>query len=405
VNDLIFLSLEDWDEIWRRNQFVCATLARRHPETKILFVGLPRHAPRLVMKGKISAAFGNATYRLPDLPNITITKPLRLAPESTEWGLAWNQRLYRKHVGAAAAKLGMRQPILWINPQWAWHVQPYVSHAAMIYDITDDWTTLTQKELDLRRTISADRTLCKMADATIVCSEKLRELKTPLVPAAERLHLIPNGVDAAHYAAVLQPGPVPPELAELPRPVFGYTGTIHPDRLDVELLLQVAERITGSIALVGPSYLSATDVARLKNTGRVRLFPAVPYSQIPTVMRGFDVTITPHRMTAFTESLNPIKLWEYLAAGKPIVSTDVAGFRDYPQHVRIAATADAFAVALQAAAAEAVSPAGKSAAAARQAEARAHSWESRITQIESVLASAVEIRRTREHETTMVLSN
>ncbi len=53
-------------------------------------------------------------------------------------------------------------------------------------------------------------------------------------------------------------------------------------------------------------------------------------------MRAFDVCLTPHLVTPFTESLNPIKLWEYLAAGKPIVATPVAGFREYPELVRLA---------------------------------------------------------------------
>src|SRR4051812_8946095 len=119
MNDLIFLSLEDWDEIWRRNQFVCATLARRHPEMRILFVGLPRHAPRLLGAGHFKTVFSNPAYSLPDLPTIPTPQPLRIAPESTDWGLRVNQRLYREHIRAAAATLKLRDPILWINPHWA----------------------------------------------------------------------------------------------------------------------------------------------------------------------------------------------------------------------------------------------------------------------------------------------
>src|SRR5207245_1179743 len=84
----------------------------------------------------------------------------------------------------------------------------------------------------------------------------------------------------------------------------------------------------GALVFIGPAFLSEAERARLTATGRVHLVGAVPYMQLPAYMRAMDVCIMPHRMTAFTESLNPIKLWEYLAAGKPIVSTDVAGFRD-----------------------------------------------------------------------------
>jgi glycosyltransferase involved in cell wall biosynthesis len=99
-------------------------------------------------------------------------------------------------------------------------------------------------------------------------------------------------------------------------------------------------------------------------------------------MRAFDVCIVPHRVTPFTESLNPIKLWEYLAAGKPIVSTDVAGFRDYPQFVRIASDAPSFLQAVQAALTE-----DPSLPQARRAEAQHHSWNSRLDAVEQVISA------------------
>jgi glycosyltransferase involved in cell wall biosynthesis len=114
----------------------------------------------------------------------------------------------------------------------------------------------------------------------------------------------------------------------------------------------------------------------------------VSYQRIPEYMRAFDVCIVPHRMTPFTESLNPIKLWEYLAVGKPIVATPVAGFRDYPQFVSLAATADQFLAAMQAALTE-----DPGSAPARRAEAAKHSWVSRVDQIETVLADSVERRK------------
>jgi len=216
---------------------------------------------------------------------------------------------------------------------------------------------------------------------------KTPRTQTPL-RTPERLFLIPNGVDPGHYAPVLQPGPIPPSLASLVGrgPIFGYTGTIHPDRVDVALIMRTARLLPGSLfVLVGPNHLSAPQHANLQTSGVV-LLPAVPYAHIPDYMRAFDVCITPHKMTPFTESLNPIKLWEYLAAGKPIVSTDVAGFRDYPDHVRIARTAEQFAAALKDALAEIQSPDAATRAAARQAEARQHSWESRVDRIEMVMA-------------------
>lgn len=391
MTDLLFISLENWDDIWRRNQFVCATLARRHPGMRILFVGVPRNMGRLLRKGKIHDLLASPTQQLlPEFPNIFTTRPLRVGPEAYEWGLNLNNWLFRRHVAAFASRWrhdrapAPRLPILWINSHAAYHLVPHIPHAGLIYDITDDWITSTQPEIDRRRTVAADRLLCEKADATIVCSERLFNLKREFTRS---IHLIANGVDADHYATIPNRAlPIHPQIAALPRPVLGYTGTLHNDRIDLALLAQVADKLTaGSIALVGPSHLTPAEVHALTATGRIHVFPAVPYAHIPEVMRGFDICITPHLVTPFTESLNPIKLWEYLAAGKPIISTPVAGFRDYRDHVRIASTADEFVAAVGIALAE-----PHAAVAARQSESRRHSWESRVDAVEKVISALTE---------------
>jgi len=263
-----------------------------------------------------------------------------------------------------------------------------MDESSVIYDITDDWMSLTQAPALIERIRVQDSELCRRADAVIVCSQRLFEMKQPL---ARNLHLIPNGVDAAHYAAVLHgAGPLPPAAAAWEKPVLGYTGTIHAERVDLNLVEEVARKLTkGSIVLIGPNHLDAAAQARLKSTGRVHFAGAMPYAELPQYMRAFDVCITPHRVTAFTESLNPIKLWEYMAAGKPIVSTDIAGFRDYPSLVRIARDADSFLDAVREALAE-----DPKTAALRQSQAAGHSWEQRLDAIEAIIADSLQRRET-----------
>jgi glycosyltransferase involved in cell wall biosynthesis len=286
----------------------------------------------------------------------------------------------------------MRKPLLWLNPHYAVHVAGRMNEAGVVYDITDDWISMTQSPGLARRTQQQDAALCQKADAVIVCSERLFQMKHAL--AGDRLHLVPNGVDAEHYAKVGTPVCDAEELPESARnwtrPVLGYTGTVHPDRVDIDLVERVAQEWKkGSIVLLGPNHLSLADRSRLAKNNKVILHDAVPYAKVPAYMRAFDVCIVPHRMTAFTESLNPIKLWEYLAAGKPIVSTDVAGFRDFPRLVRLAGTADAFVAAAHAAVAEVGTAQGKILGDERQAVARQNSWKARIDQIEDVLDRVV----------------
>ncbi len=371
MRDLIFVSMENWDEVWRRNQFLCAGLARRFPGYKILFVGLPRDVTNGLRRGRLPS-LGADDEAVSTLPNITLTRPLKLLPNTLAAGRRLNEALFRGHVRRAARRLGLQSPLLWLNPHSAVHLAGRMGERAVVYDITDDWTTLTQSPALTRLTVAQDAALCRRADAVVVCSERLFEMKRGL---AHNLHLIPNGVDADHYRRVLDgTGPPPAPADGWPRPVLGYTGSIHPDRVDVPLVESLARRFPqGTVALVGPNMLPDADRRLLQSCANVVLLGPVPYARVPDIMRAFDVCITPHRVSAFTESLNPIKLWEYLAAGKPIVATDVAGFRDYPQFVRIAEGADGFARAVEDALQEA--PAlGE----ARRAEARRHSWEARL---------------------------
>jgi hypothetical protein len=285
-SDLIFVSLENWDEIWRRNQFVCAELSRRHPDMQILFVGLPRDLSHAVRRGRLSRVLGPATYPAPGYPGITITRSPKLLPNSVSCGRWINNLMFRRHVRNVSRKLGLRRPVLWLNPHYSVHSVGRMNESAVIYDITDDWTCLSQSAGVARRTVAQDAELCRRADATIVCSPHLRDMKQGL---ARQLHLIPNGVDASHYAKVTDgSADVPTVARNWPKPVLGYTGTLHPDRIDLDLIKALAASHQGSIVLVGPNFLSPVESERLLNLGNVFLPGPVPYARIPDYMAAFD---------------------------------------------------------------------------------------------------------------------
>ncbi len=470
---LIFVSLESWDDIWRRNQFVCAELARRFPDMRILFVCPPRDVSNAVRTRRLGLLRGPNNWHPEGFDNITVTRPLKLLPSTLAVGRWINDVMTRAHIrkvmkkleerggslpqrrddttgpeihkevaevteggdgglrviglagqpagrgynGGRNSKSGIQRPeegketlkadivaypkgpahdecslnrmhnvLLWLNPQDAVHMVGRMGESRVIYDITDDWTQFThftERKGLLARTIAEDAELCRRADSVIVCSRSLYESRQAL---SRDIHLIPNGVDAAHYRCVLdEHGPLPKACRNWPRPVFGYTGSIHADRVDVKLLeamtAAMKERnIPGTIVLIGPVMLPAEQQRQLEGTGRVIFTGPMAYRDLPQYMRAFDVCIVPHCMTAFVESLNPIKLWEYLAAGKPIVSTDVAGFRDYPALVRMARTADEFLTQCGAAVLE-----GNTKSALRRAEAARHSWRSRVDEIVKVM--------------------
>ena len=371
MHDLIFVSLENWDEIWRRNQFLVSAWAKRFPDAQILFVGQAR-------RGQI------ATETLPDFPNVTVTQLPKILPNSLPLGRQVNDAAARRHVQKLAKNRGLKSPILWLNPHDAGHFIGTLNERATIYDITDDWELAATSAGEKQQIHDADRALCRRVDATIVCSQALYD---SLIEYSKRLALVPNGVDVAHYTNVS----VQPVNRRWKTPTFGYTGTVHNQRVDVDLVLQLARtHAHGDVVLVGPDVLDDASRARLQSQPNVHLIGAIPYAQIPDAMTQFDVCIVPHVESAFTESLNPIKLWEYLASGKPIVSTDVAGFRDYPQHVEIA-SGDEFVCACERVL-EATKDEMKATqkCEARRQEASGHSWESRLDDVLKVVRTISE---------------
>ena len=380
MKPLVFVSMENWDQFWRRNQFVCAELTRRHTGTKILFLGVQRNVWRLLRAGSLRAIFGHASRTVEGYPDITVTSALRIMPERYHWGIRFNEWLTLRHLRALIRKLALRHPVLWLNPHYAVHLVGKLEESAVIYDITDDWELMIQPDEQRDRTRAQDAELGRVASAVIVCSEQLQHDKERKF--ARPVHLIPNGVDAEHYREVLDgTGPLPEAARAWSKPVLGYTGTVHGQRVDVGLVAALARAFpAGSIVLVGPNHLTPVEQAQLAACGNVHLPGPVPYAEIPRWMRAFDVCIVPHLVTNFTDSLNPIKLWEYLASGKPIISTPVAGFRDYPRQVRLAEGVDAFTGAIQDGLREEASL-----VTSRREEARKHSWASRVDRIEVIL--------------------
>lgn len=371
--------------MWRRNQFVCRELASRG--WAILFVE-PAADWSAGLRHRRWEQFARRRVWSPEgLPGVSVVRPVKVLPKQWSAGEAGNRRLWWAAVSGAMRKSGWTEPrrdgeaarpALWVNNQMLWPVASGAARGAwgrVVYDVTDDWTTGFPDGRTRRRIEADDRAMCGHADEVIVCSERLRDLKAPL---ARRVHLIPNGVDLATYRRVGRDAT--PEAARgWPGPVLGYTGTLHPERFDTRLLEEVAASWPGTVALVGPSHLG--EAARgLRSMRNVVFVGGVAHDALPGWMSAMDVMIVPHRVTEFTESLNPLKLWEYLAAGRPVVSTPVAGFRDYAQHVRLAEDAQTFLAACRDALDEPPDRAD-----ARRSAAEAHGWSGRVDQIERVL--------------------
>lgn len=372
---ILFISLEHWDEVWRRNQIVCAELLRRHPDAQILWVGPPTdlwNAPGLK---SINAPLGTLFQPAKNISRLYALKPFKPLPNVLGKGL--NQWLFKHAVARAMTQLGWQNHIAWVNNQAYCRLLP-TPRTQLIYDITDDWTHATAPAHILEQIKADDQWMLAHADDVIVCSDDLYRNK---VESCNKIHLIRNGVTIEPYLPESLANKTIPKDIQFSTTVAGYVGTLHEDRLDVELIVNVANKLTNvQFVFVGPNSLSANSTAALQSLPNCHILGARPYDTVPSYLAGFDICITPHVVTPFTESLDPIKMYEYMATGKPIVATACAGFRDLDSLIYVARNCDQFVDLIEQAKTE-----KSERTLARIDWARKQTWEQRVDDIEKIL--------------------
>src|SRR5205823_5942351 len=153
----------------------------------------------------------------------------------------------------------------------------------------------------------------------VICSsEKLRLDKARTNPNS---HLVQHGVDIEHFAKAYDPRTtIPDEVKNLPGPVIGFWGLIA-DWVDLQLIRHVADAFSGgTVVLLGSA---TTDLSPLAGARNIRHLGRRPYADLPRYAKAFDVALMPFRVNELTLAANPLKVREYLAAGLPVVSTDI----------------------------------------------------------------------------------
>lgn len=130
--------------------------------------------------------------------------------------------------------------------------------------------------------------------------------------------LVPNGCDYEHFAPAARRNlPVPEDMQQIKPPIIGYFGAVA-SWLDFELLERIADRFNEcNLVMIGPLY----NVSRVPKRENIHWLGIKPYACLPNYAQLFDAAIIPFRITEMTRSVNPVKMWEYLAAGLPVVTT------------------------------------------------------------------------------------
>lgn len=233
----------------------------------------------------------------------------RAALRINEFILAFKlKRIVRKH---------NIQDFIFINsfnfhyPGLASYLQPFME----VYHCLDPLVV----EFDRKHGQQSENVIIQRSDVVICSSRKLYDDKKVLNAST---YFVPNAADLSHSQKVFNPlVAVSERLANCKRPIVGYFGAIE-RRIDYNLLQKVAEKNPDkTFALVGPVAPEFIP-ADLRNLSNIKFIGAVPYAEMPAVIKGFDVAIIPFKKDEVSRTIFPLKLFEYLGAGKPVVCTD-----------------------------------------------------------------------------------
>jgi UDP-galactopyranose mutase len=237
----------------------------------------------------------------------------------------------------------IRDPILWYyTPQ----AMPFSSHLTtrqpIIYDCMDELAAFLGADPSLP---SRERALLDWADLVFTGGFSLYEAKRH---QHGDVHPFPSGVDLAHFRPARDGLAEPPDQSAIPHPRIGFYGVID-ERLDTALLAQLAAlRPEWHIVLVGP--VAKVDPKMLPKAPNIYYLGGKQYEELPAYLAGWDVALMPFARNDATRFISPTKTPEYLAGGKPVVSTpitDVVRHYGRAKGVRIAESAPAFVKAIE----------------------------------------------------------
>jgi glycosyltransferase involved in cell wall biosynthesis len=260
-------------------------------------------------------------------------------------GMSISSKLLGPQVRYFARKMHIRRPLVWVNCVSAIEVLESVNPVGVIYERTD--RTEAFPDSDAQLILGYDRRLKRRADVTLYCSRMLMKQEGS---ACTEAFYVDHGVDYDRFAAAGDdPSTEPADVKSVARPRVGFVGGIDAHTFDPPLLLAVAKALSDvQFVLVGSCSLPVGWC----NLPNVHLLGQRPYERVAAYMAACDVLIMPWNQSEWIQACNPVKLKEYMAVGRPIVSTHFSELDFYDGFVRKARGAEEFAGQIRQALAE-----------------------------------------------------
>jgi len=370
---ILILANAEWDWSTRVN---CHHVAKRLSQNnRVVFVdtiGGRTPAPR---------EFGKVWRRLQRIAggarqvtgNLTVVSPFVVPIYGSERARALNTALLVQQIRRVLRKDA--RPILWIFlPAHVGMVGKF-NEKLVIYHCIDEHAA--NPNVPAARVREREARLLKIADLVFTSSRPLYDDKCAFNP---QTFYLPNVADSGFFAQARDPSmPIPYDLKDFPHPMAGFIGNISAYKMDFDLLCAVARKKPDwPFVLIGPVGRGdpSTDVAKLRAQSNIVLLGERSYAELPRYVKAFDVCLIPNNLNESNRGSLPMKFFEYLAAGKPVVATALPTLAEFSDFFYPAHNAAEFVAALDAALTEDATRAN-----ARMEIARKYSWSARMEEI------------------------
>ncbi len=388
--DIVCLSFVTWDDHWGTTQQLMSRLAKHN---RIFFVDQPVSPLSFFTGIRKKSAVWRQFKRWRQghreaAENVYVGSPPPLLPlRYNKIVNAVNAFIMRRWLTRQVKQLGFRDPVYWNFQPGLPHLGRAVKPSLSVYHCVDDFASVPHWWNRPGSVRAREAECCREADVVICTARKLVESRRHL---NSNIHFVPEAADFALFSqAILPETEVPDDIAGLPGRVIGYIGVID-FRLDVKLLSYMAKRQPDwSFALIGPVKSDVADLGQLARLPNVHLLGYRAIPRLPAYIKAMDVCLIPYVLDDFAHHIFPLKLYEYMAAGKPIVATDMEEMRRYAgDEMTIGHSKEEFHQAVI----DAMANDSPQRVAARLSTARDNSWQHRVEQVSAILSPLLDGR-------------